>query len=139
MNTTGLRIVIDTNVLIAMIGLASPYRWIFDSIINGELVICVTTEILLEYREILARKNGEEVTENMVQFFSVHPFVEKVEPFYRFRVIEQDPDDDKFVDCAVAASADYIISNDRHFQNPCLKNFPKIAVLTADEFAVRYQ
>lgn len=139
MNTTGLRVVIDTNVLIAMIGLASPYRWIFDSVINGELTMCITTEMLLEYREILARKNGIEVAENMVQFFSVHPFVEKIEPFYRFRVIEQDPDDDKFIDCAVAASVDCIISNDGHFQNPRLKNFPKVEVMTADEFAVRYQ
>lgn len=139
MNTTGLRVVIDTNVLIAMIGLTSPYRWIFDSVINGELTMCVTTEIVLEYREILARKNGEEVAENMVQFFSVHPFVEKVEPFYRFKVIEQDPDDDKFVDCAVAASADCIVSNDRHFQNPLLQNFPKIRILLADEFAAQYQ
>lgn len=101
--------------------------------------MCVTTEILLEYREVLARKNGEEVAENMVQFFSVHPFIEKVEPFYRFRVIEQDPDDDKFIDCAVAASADYIISNDRHFQNPRLQTFPKVNVLTVDEFTARYQ
>lgn len=139
MNTTGLRVVVDTNVLIAIIGLASPYRWIFDSVINGELTMCVTTEIVLEYREILARKNGAEVAENMVQFFSVHPFVEKVEPFYRFKVIEQDSDDDKFIDCAVAASADCIVSNDRHFQNPRLQNFPKVKVLTADEFAVRYR
>jgi putative PIN family toxin of toxin-antitoxin system len=138
MNTTGLKVVIDTNVLIAMIGLASPYRWIFDCVINGELTMCVTTDIVLEYREILALKNGAEVAENMVQFFSVHPFVKKVEPFYRFRVIEQDPDDDKFVDCAVAASADCIISNDRHFQNPRLQNFPKISVMTADDFTAHY-
>ena len=134
MNTTGLRVVIDTNVLIAIIGLASPYRWMFDSIINGTLTLCVTTEIMLEYREILARKNGPEVAENMAQFFAVHPFVEKVEPFYHFRVIEQDPDDDKFIDCAVAAYADYLISNDRHFRSPRLQDFPKVRVLTADQF-----
>ena len=139
MNTIGLKVVIDTNVLIAMIGLASPYRWIFDSVINGTLTMCVTTEIVLEYREILAVKNGKEVADNMVQFFAVHPFVEKVEPFYRFRVIEQDPEDDKFIDCAVASSADCIISNDRHFRNPRLQNFPKVTVLTVDEFTARFQ
>ena len=138
MNTTDLRVVIDTNVVIAMIGMASPYRPIFDSIIDGELIVCITTEILYEYEEILARKNGSEVAENMVQFFSVHPFVEKVEPFYRFKVIEQDPDDDKFIDCAVAASADYIISNDRHFSNSRLQEFPKVKVLTADAFLMEF-
>ena len=138
MNTTGLRVVIDTNVLIAMIGLASPYRPIFDSIIDGELTMCVTTEILYEYQEILARKNGADVADNMIQFFSIHPFVEKVEPFYRFKVIEQDPDDDKFIDCAVAASTDCIVSNDRHFSQPGLQEFPKVRVLTADAFMEQY-
>jgi uncharacterized protein len=139
MSTIGLRVVIDTNVLIAMIGLASPYRWIFDRVINGELTMCVTTEIILEYREILSRKNGPAVAENMVQFFAAHPFVEKIEPFYRFKVIEQDPDDDKFFDCAVAASANFIISNDRHFHSPRLQTFPKVAVLTVDEFGVQFR
>lgn len=138
MNTTGLRVVIDTNVLIAMIGLSSPYRPIFDSIIDGELTMCVTTEILYEYQEILARKNGADVADNMIQFFSIHPFVEKVEPFYRFKVIEQDPDDDKFIDCAVAASADCIVSNDRHFAHPRLMDFPKVRVLTAEKFLEKY-
>ncbi len=81
MNTIGLRVVIDTNVLIAMIGLRSPYRWIFDGIINGELTMCVTTDIILEYKEILIRKNGLLVAENMIQFFAVHPFVEKIDPY----------------------------------------------------------
>lgn len=138
MNTTGLRVVIDTNVLIAMIGLSSPYRPIFDSIIDGELTMCITTEILYEYQEILARKNGADVADNMIQFFSIHPFVEKVEPFYHFKVIEQDPDDDKFIDCAVAASADCIVSNDRHFSHPRLLDFPKVRVLTAEKFMEKY-
>ena len=69
MNTTVARVVIDTNVLIAIIGKHSPYRWIFDKIIEGEMSLCVTTEILLEYREILALKNGSEVAENMMQLF----------------------------------------------------------------------
>ncbi len=138
MNTTGLRVVIDTNVLIAMIGLSSPYRPIFDSIIDGELTMCITTEILYEYQEILARKNGADVADNMIQFFSIHPFVEKVEPFYHFKIIEQDPDDDKFIDCAVAASADCIVSNDRHFSHPRLLDFPKVRVLTAEKFMEKY-
>lgn len=134
MSTTGLRVVIDTNVLISMIGRMSPYRWIFDQIIEGALTLCVSTEILLEYEEVLLRKTNPEVTENLLQFFSVHPSVEKVEPFYRFRLIENDPDDDKFVDCTVAASADYLISNDRHFQHIQPNAFPKVNVLTAEEF-----
>lgn len=138
MNTIGLRVVIDTNVVIAMIAIVSPYRLIFDSVIDGELTMCVTTEILFEYEEILARKNGWEVADNMVQFFSIHPFVEKVEPFYRFKVIEQDPDDDKFIDCAVAASADCIVSNDKHFSSLKLQQFPKVNVLSADEFIDKY-
>jgi predicted nucleic acid-binding protein len=43
-------------------------------------------------------------------------------------------DDNKFVDCAIAGNADYLVSNDKHFN--CLKNieFPKLNLLNIDEF-----
>ncbi|OFX22352.1 MAG: putative toxin-antitoxin system toxin component, PIN family [Bacteroidetes bacterium GWA2_31_9] len=105
MNTTELKLVIDTNVLLAIIGKKSPYRWVFDRIISGEYFICLSNTILFEYHEILQQKSCNEVAENIMYFLSVHPFSEKVEPFYNFNLIDNDTDDNKFVDCAVAADA----------------------------------
>jgi uncharacterized protein len=139
MNTTGLKIVLDTNILIAIIGKKSPFRWIFDCIIQGKIVLCVSNEILLEYREVLEMKNGVEVAENVTNFIITHPFTEKIEIYYNFKAITEDPDDDKYVDCAVSANAICLVSNDNHFK--ILKNldFPIVTLLTLLEFQTRYK
>lgn len=134
MNTTAVRVVIDTNIIMAMISKKSPFRWIFDAIIEGSLILCVTNEIILEYQEILAKKNGEAVAENIINFLSVHPYVEKFDIFYKFQLIDEDPDDNKFVDCAIASDAHYLVSNDKHFQILKTINFPKVNFLSLQEF-----
>lgn len=95
MNTTAVKVVIDTNILIAIISKKSPYRWIFDCIIKGKIILSISTEILLEYQEILALKNGVEVAENVVNLIAIHPLTEKVDIFYNFNLIDRDPDDNK--------------------------------------------
>ena len=62
------------------------------------------------------------------------PNVEHVNPTYRFNLIKADPDDNKFVDCAVIAGATYIVSNDRHFRELQQYDFPKVDVRTLTEF-----
>lgn len=136
MNTIDfIRIVLDTNILIAIIGKKSPFRWIFDKIITGQLVLCVSSDILMEYQEVLERKTNHEVAGNLIHFLTVHPFVIKTDIFYQFHLISQDEDDNKFVDCAIAANADCLISNDKHFQVLKTIAFPKVKILTLPEFA----
>ena len=129
-----MRIVLDTNILVAIIGRKSPFRWLFDRIIAGEVTLCVTTEILLEYREILEQKNGYEVAENVVNFITVMPTTERVEVFYAFKLITEDEDDNKFVDCAIAANAQFLVSNDGHFEVLNQINFPKVNWVTLTDF-----
>ena len=50
------------------------------------------------------------------------PHVMRIEVTTKWLLIVQDPDDDKFVDCAVAGQADYIVTNDGHFN--ILKTIP---------------
>ncbi len=45
-----------------------------------------------------------------------------------------DEDDNKFIDAAIAANADYLVTNDSHFNEAKLVNFPKVNIITADEF-----
>lgn len=87
MNTTAPKIVLDTNILIASIGRRSPFRWIFDCIVQGKIILCISNDILLEYREILARKASEQVAENITNFLAVSPFTEKVEIYFNFELI----------------------------------------------------
>lgn len=139
MNTTALKIVLDTNILIAIIGKKSPFRWIFDCIIEGKIILCVSNEILFEYQEILTKKANAQVAENVVNFITVNPFTEKIEVFFKFDLIKEDADDNKFVDCAIASNALCLISNDKHFQVLKTIEFPQVIVLQLQEFEAKYK
>jgi uncharacterized protein len=62
------------------------------------------------------------------------PQTEHIEAFYKWQLIEEDKDDNKYVDVAIASNADYIITNDKHFK--VLQNipFPKVQILSLQEF-----
>lgn len=128
MNTTAPKLVLDTNILIAAIGTRSPFRWIFDCLISGKIVLCVSNDILMEYQEILAKKTNQEVAENVANFITVSPFTVKTDIYFNFGLITADPSDNKFIDCAIAANADFILSNDKHFQTLKTIDFPKVKV-----------
>lgn len=135
--TEPIKIVLDTNILIAIIGTKSPFRWIFDKIIAGKFILCISNEILFEYQEILERKTNQEVAYNLTQFLTIHPFVVKTEIFYQFQLISED--DNKFVDCAIAANAVCLVSNDKHFKVLKMVEFPKVNILTLAEFTQQFQ
>ena len=134
MSTGAVRIVLDTNVVVSMIGRTSPNRWIFDKILAGEFMLCISNEILLEYEEVLTAKTTSEVASNFTDFLVSFPSVEQVQVFFHWRLIQNDPDDDKFVDCAVAAKAFCIVSEDRHFRPYKMNEHPPLRVLRVDEF-----
>ncbi|MBK7871122.1 MAG: hypothetical protein IPJ74_10745 [Saprospiraceae bacterium] len=54
--------------------------------------------------------------------------------YYKWNLIEADADDNKFVDCAIACDAKYLVSDDKHFNSLDKIPFPKIEVLTAQAF-----
>lgn len=139
MSTTALKIVLDTNILIAIIGRLSPYRWIFDRIIDGRLRMCVSNEILTEYHEILSRKASPELAENVTSFIIVNPQTIQTPIYFNFNLSTVDPDDNKFIDCAIASDADFILSNDSHFQALKQIDFPKVRTVTLPEFESEYR
>lgn len=60
--------------------------------------------------------------------------VRKLDPSFEFHCIVADPDDDKFVDCAVAGNAKYIVSQDHHFNVLKQISFPHVEVVTIQQF-----
>lgn len=139
MNITALKIVLDTNILIAIISRKSPFRWIFDCIIEGKIILCVSNEILFEYQEILTKKANGQVAENVVNFITVNPFTVKTEIFFNFGLIKEDADDNKFVDCAIASNAICLVSNDKHFNVLKTIDFPQVRILQLGEFEAKYK
>lgn len=130
-----MKIVLDTNSLIQCVPRQSRYHIVWESLVRGEHVLCLTNEILEEYVEILQRLTDYETAELIVKTIVNSPFVELVTPYYHFQLIESDPDDNKFVDCAIAAGARYIVTNDKHYNILKEISFPHVDVITLADFS----
>lgn len=128
------RIVLDTNTLVQCISPACRYRRIWDGYVEGEYVLCVSDEILNEYEEILERLAGVEVAKYAVEAILNSPHTLFCTPSYHFHLIEADPDDNKFVDCAIATGATCIVTEDRHFSVLSRIDFPKVIIMGIDAF-----
>lgn len=127
-------VVIDTNCLLQIISKKSPYRPIWDAFLTGRYDLCVSNEILDEYQEILGQQITPTIAENLVLLILNKSNVRLIEPHFRMELIKADPDDNKFVDCAFAAGADYLVTEDNHFNILKKTAFPKLNLVTLDEF-----
>ncbi len=139
MNDTELRIVLDTNVLLVSISSRSKYHWIFESLLVGRFQLLISNEMLSEYEEIISEKFSAEAAKNVVRTLLLLPNVEKIQPSYRWKLIRADPDDDKFVDCAVAGNAHALVTEDRHFRVLDDLEFPSIHRLGIEDFEALLQ
>ena len=129
-----MRIVLDTNCLIQSISPRSRYYAVWKSLVDGQNKLCVTNEIITEYLEILQRLTDQDTAETVVKTIVNSRFVEFVTPYFHFELINQDPDDNKFVDCAITANARYIVTNDHHFDVLKSIDYPPIDVITLECF-----
>lgn len=129
-----MRIVLDTNSLIQSIPEKSPFFSVWLSILRGENTLCVSTEILEEYAEILQRLAGRYTAEYVLDAITKSKYVELITPYYHFGLITADPDDNKFVDCAIAAGARYVVTNDRHYDVLRQTKFPVVDIIALKDF-----
>ena len=132
-------IVLDTNCLVQIISAHSPYRPAWQAFREGRYMLCVSNDILNEYAEILERVANAAVAHNIVNAIARSPYTRMFDPHFRFGLIEQDPDDNKFVDCAIIAGADYIVSEDAHFRVLETIPFPSVNVRRLEEFLLDLQ
>ena len=128
------KIVLDTNCLLQSLPSRSPYHQIWTDILSGRIRLCVNTEILTEYEEIIAQKTTPEIAHNIVEAIARLDSTKFQESYIHFCLIDKDMDDNKFVDCAVAANAEYIVSNDAHFNVLKEIDWPKVEVITIQDF-----
>lgn len=110
---------LDTNVFLQIFGRRQPYHQILRALLDGRLTLAVSNDILLEYAEVTARLSGTErwrEVEGLLDLLDpLHGNIRRVQPQFRFAVITTDPDDNKFCDCAIAAEADFVVTDDAHF------------------------
>ena len=128
------KIVLDTNCLIASLSRRGQYYPVWKGLQAGEFVLCVSTDILEEYAEVITQKMSVEVASNVIHLLLESEYVELVNTYFSLHLIEEDHDDDKFVDCAFAANAAFIVSDDNHYRVLQDIEFPKLLVLKLKEF-----
>lgn len=129
-----MRIVLDTNVLLISLPIKSRYRPIFDALRNGVFELVVSTDILLEYHEKLTEKASFEVADNVLKFILSLDNCILQSTFFEWGLMHNDEDDNKYVDCAIVANADHLVSEDRHFKILKHIEFPRLSVIKVDEF-----
>jgi putative PIN family toxin of toxin-antitoxin system len=101
---------------------------------DGQYELIISSDILLEYEEKIAHFFGYDIAESFLSFLSLLPNVRRIDPYFQLSIIIADPDDNKFIDCAFAGNAHYIVTNDKHFRVLNNIEFPKISVITAEDF-----
>jgi len=129
-----LRVVLDTNILLVSISSKSKYHWIFSKLLENKYELFITNEILLEYEEIISSKYSEEVAKNVIRTLLLLENVTLVTPFFKWALINEDRDDNKFVDCYLISNSDVLVTHDKHFDVLKKIDFPKINIVKIDVF-----
>jgi putative PIN family toxin of toxin-antitoxin system len=127
-------VVIDCNVFVVCLTSRSPYHYIYRNLVQGKFTLAVSQEILLEYEEIIQQKYGASTAHAFITLLKELPNVLHVEPFYKWLLIDIDPDDNKYCDCAIAGKATYIVSEDKHFNVLKSISFPQLTTISLDDF-----
>lgn len=113
-------VVLDTNVLLQALNPHHDYAPIMDEWYRGRFVWAVSTDILLEYREVIVRQSGSSRWNALDRLLNLaanyRGTLLHVSPSFYFRTITADQDDDKFADCAITAHSDWIVTEDAHFR-----------------------
>ena len=112
----------------------SKYYIVWKSFLLGRYTLCVSNEIIEEYLEVIGRNLNASMAINIVITILTRKNVKRVDPHFRFNLIEADKDDNKFVDCAIASNARFIVTEDHHFGILRQIPFPKILVININEF-----
>jgi len=130
------KLVIDTNVLLSSFISTGPPRLIVNRIRDRLDLLCLSQPILEEYLSVLQRSRiAEDLLASLFSLFRDPARVLLVLPSRRVELIREDPSDNMFLECAIEARADYLISGDRHLKK--LKSFQGIEILPPREYVSR--
>ncbi len=129
-----IRAIIDTNCLRASIPPRSPFYQLYLDFRAGKFAWFVSTEILLEYEEVLTRTYSPTTAQLVLHQLAIAPNVVFAEAAFRWQLIDNDPDDNKFADLALSVNADYLVSEDKDYNIFKTLAFPKLNVIGLEAF-----
>ena len=128
-----IRVVVDTNVFISSFFGGNP-RKVIDLWKSGEITLCLSKPIVDEYIEVLRRlelQNEKELDELLGLFaHGFHVVFTAKTP--ELHIVEKDPDDNMFIECAVALKTEFVISGDKALK--AIKEYMNIKIVSPREF-----
>lgn len=128
-----IKAVLDTNVVISAIIFGGKPRKVLNLAIEGKISLFFSEPMFEEIREILG---GRKFRFTAPQLLAVERELEAISdtvyPDKNIKIVKDDPDDDVFIECAIATDADYIVSGDKHLLD--LKRYGNIKIVNAAEF-----
>ncbi len=111
------------------------YHQIYTKIQSGDIILAISNEILSEYLEIMGSFYSQNVAEYTINAILSLPQTYLINSvYYKWELISDDKDDNKFVDAYIASNADYLVTNDRHFNALKDIDFPFVNVINMDAF-----
>lgn len=130
-----MKAVLDTNCLLVSIPKEGAYRWLFDALIEKKFILALSNEIIEEYEEKIQQFYGSpSLARNVIKMLLSLENKEFIHIYFNWNLIPRDPDDNKFADCAVAANADYLVSEDKDFNVLHKIDFPMVQAVRLSEF-----
>ena len=128
-----IKAVIDTNVFVSSLSSRSEYHWLISNLLDDQFELYITTDIFLEYEEILTLKYSADVAGYFLSALKELQNVFFVQVYFQWNLLD-DPDDNKFVDCYIAAGANYLITHDRDFNKLAFVGFPAVNIIGLPAF-----
>lgn len=128
-----IRVVIDTNVFVSSFFGGNPKK-IVDFWKNGKITLCLSKNILDEYIDVLQRvglKDENEIGE-LLSFFAQGLNILFTANPPKIKAVKDDPEDDKFIECAAALKADAIVTGDKALR--AVDEYMGIKIFTPQEF-----
>ncbi len=127
-----MRVVVDANVFVSSFFGGNP-RKIISLWKTGKVTLCLSGEILAEYTEVLARMglNQHEI-EELLSLFARGFNLLFTSDTPTIAAVKSDPDDDKFIECAVALKAEVVVTGDKALQK--LHAYMGIKIRTPRQF-----
>lgn len=128
------RVVIDTNVFVSgLLKSDNPPSNVVDLFIEDKINLIISEEVFSEYIKVLLRPELKVKKDNIIRLISI--FILKAEIIKvktKLDIIERDPSDNKFLECALDGKVDYIITGDKHLLE--LKKYKKIKIVDPKTF-----
>ena len=126
-------VVIGTNVVLSAILFGGKPKQVLQMALSGNIQLAISESLVKELQGVLKRPQVELSAQLVQTIVSEYASIANwIEPSEHFNVVVDDPSDNYFIDCAVAAKAGYLITGDRHLLK--LGTFKMVKIVNVDAF-----